>query len=146
MMVPCKPPQPRGLVGFWMRELLTDERVEGTIVKWKGNMAWVKPFEPINDVGRPYIYMSARDIEEELDDSDPTISFVIYKDSNGFGAQEVRRGGGASRLLPFGLTWRIASDLLLLMHTGARVMVSHHIAASMHALPLRHHASEAACI
>lgn len=32
------------------------------------------------------------------------------------------------------------------MHTGTRTMVSHHIAASMHALPLRHHASEAACI
>lgn len=78
------------------REVVSGSRVNGTIVEWKGNHGWVQPFYPVNHpdaAKKPYIFMSVTDIEQELDDMNPLVSFVVYSDGTGLGAQEVRQAG-----------------------------------------------------
>lgn len=78
------------------RQVVSGSRVNGNIVEWKGNHGWVQPFYPINHPDaskKPYIFMSVSDIEQELDDMNPTVSFVVYSDGSGLGAQEVRQAG-----------------------------------------------------
>lgn len=91
------PPQPKRARGggpsFAQRELVSQTRYRGKLVEWMGKFGWI---EPIDYVDHPNanrrggrIYLAQEDVIEDIDDGS-TLSFLVYFDSQGVGAQDVR--------------------------------------------------------
>lgn len=79
------------------RTKVTAARVTGKVVEWKGSFGWIQPDQQINHaeaaMNRGKIYLSEKDIEAEISDVGAHVSFFVYADGTGLGAQECRPSG-----------------------------------------------------
>eukprot|EP00930_Biecheleria_cincta_P014170 TRINITY_DN1229_c0_g1_i2.p1 TRINITY_DN1229_c0_g1~~TRINITY_DN1229_c0_g1_i2.p1 ORF type:complete len:925 (+),score=142.08 TRINITY_DN1229_c0_g1_i2:65-2776(+) len=77
---------------FAQREVVDQTRYRGTLVEWRGRFGWIEPIDHVNHPanrrgGR--IYLAQDDVVEDIDDGS-TLSFLVYADSQGLGAYDVR--------------------------------------------------------
>jgi len=88
----------KGGAGKGNRQPINGQRQVGTVIEWKGNFGWIKPFLPIshpkNKTGK--VYLAAEDVAAELDGVGAKVSFTLYSDSNGLGAGDVRMASAAA--------------------------------------------------
>mmetsp|Transcript_25231 Transcript_25231/g.58072 ORF Transcript_25231/g.58072 Transcript_25231/m.58072 type:complete len:455 (+) Transcript_25231:96-1460(+) len=76
------------------RSRVTKWRVNGTLADWKGGHGWIEPDRPIDhpeaSKHKGRVFMAHKDVEEEIDGVGAAVSFFVYKDTNGLGAEQVR--------------------------------------------------------
>lgn len=71
------------------RERISEDLMKGRVLGWRGNVAWIKPAEPLrHPLFRGKIYLHASDVKagNELP-AGAIIKFHIYRDSQGLGAE-----------------------------------------------------------
>jgi len=82
-------PELKGYAG--PRERVVAGRVTGKVLNWKGKFGWVMPDAPIDHPmagqrgGR--IYLDQIDVEKELSGPGAAVSFFVYQDESGLGAE-----------------------------------------------------------
>jgi len=75
------------------RTSVLDEPIAGTVLEWKGNYGWIKPFEPVDHPlagkhrGRIYIHEQDLDVEGGLTPGS-ICEFLVFSDASGLGAEE----------------------------------------------------------
>lgn len=75
------------------KEVIHDEPLNGTIVKWQGKFGWVKPDDEIDHPlagNHQDLYVSQEDVEEEIEGVGSRVQFMLYADNRGLGAQNVK--------------------------------------------------------
>lgn len=76
------------------RETVVEEPVKGTVLEWKGSYGWVQPDNPIDhpasEMRGGKVYLNKKDFVGEVESvaQGQTISFKVYVDPSGLGAQE----------------------------------------------------------
>jgi len=79
------------------RSKVTQSRITGKVVEWKGSFGWIQPDTKVNHpeaaMNRGKIYLSEKDIEAEISDVGAQVSFFVYADGTGLGACECRPAG-----------------------------------------------------
>lgn len=91
------------------RERLFDARIAGAVVRWCGGFGWVRPHTPIDhpsaDKHGGDLFVHASDVIDAWSlDPGTEVSFIVYADKSGLGAEECRpaqargafKGGGKS--------------------------------------------------
>jgi len=77
------------------RQVLSTKRVIGIIQDWRGVFGWIKPNAPVDHplVKGPQkglVYLSAEDVQDELEGVGALVSFLAFADARGVGAMNVR--------------------------------------------------------
>uniref|UniRef100_A0A7S1F880 Uncharacterized protein n=1 Tax=Noctiluca scintillans TaxID=2966 RepID=A0A7S1F880_NOCSC len=76
------------------RTRVTARRVTGTLAEWKGSFGWITPLTAVDhpeaSKHRGRIYLAHEDVEEEISGVGANLSFFVYTDGNGLGAQNVK--------------------------------------------------------
>lgn len=76
------------------RDILHDQPLLGTIVQWRGKFGWLKPHDtidhPLADKHQGDLYLTQQDVEEEIEGEGSVVSFILYGDSKGLGAMNVK--------------------------------------------------------
>lgn len=79
------------------RTKVTSTRVTGKVVEWKGSFGWIQPDTKINHpeaaMNRGKIYLSEKDIEQEIPEVGCNVTFFVYADGTGLGASECKPSG-----------------------------------------------------
>eukprot|EP00931_Biecheleriopsis_adriatica_P036738 TRINITY_DN2112_c0_g3_i1.p1 TRINITY_DN2112_c0_g3~~TRINITY_DN2112_c0_g3_i1.p1 ORF type:complete len:344 (+),score=82.24 TRINITY_DN2112_c0_g3_i1:27-1034(+) len=81
--------------GSWNRERITDVPAVGSVTEWKGNFGWATAAIPISHPAAQLkggkIYIHQRDLPAGVESlfEGQSISFHVYADANGCGAEEV---------------------------------------------------------
>lgn len=78
------------------RQRISNAPVSGQIISWKGNVAWVKPLEPIHHPRfKDKLFLHINDIAgHEKAPAGSTITFQVYSDHQGLGAEEASVADG----------------------------------------------------
>jgi len=76
------------------RTKVTQSRITGKVVEWKGSFGWIQPDTKVNHpealMNRGKIYLSEKDIEVEITEVGAHVSFLVYADGTGLGASECK--------------------------------------------------------
>jgi len=79
------------------REVVSSETLLGVVLDWKGKVGWIKPDAPVDHkevrtVGKRkgQLYCHTVDVEGETPLTGAQVSFSIYKDEHGLGAEGVK--------------------------------------------------------
>jgi len=88
---PKPPPGPRKRV--------VAGRVTGKVIKWRGPFGWIQPDVPINhEAAQKHggkVYLDQVDVEQELSGVGAAVSFFVYTDGDGLGAERCIPSKGA---------------------------------------------------
>jgi len=85
------------------RERISLQRITGTLVEWRGPFGWIQPDSPIQHAmakkrgGK--VYLDQIDVEQELEGIGGRVSFFVYCDGAGLGAQHVIPATGPKHLV-----------------------------------------------
>jgi len=76
------------------RERVTEEPVKGEVLEWKDSFGWLKSSAPIDHPSAKQregkIYASKKDVTSGTIETGSKVSFHVYKDAQGLGAEEVQ--------------------------------------------------------
>jgi len=80
--------------GGKQRNIIWDKPLIGTITQWKGKFGWVKPKDtidhPLASKHQGDLFLGQMDVEAEIEGVGSRVRFMLYEDSHGLGAANVR--------------------------------------------------------
>jgi len=80
------------------RNKVSQTRVTGKVLEWKGTFGWIKPTAPIQHPEASKhggkVYLGQEDVEEEIAGIGAMVSFFAYADGSGIGAMHCRPAKG----------------------------------------------------
>lgn len=76
------------------RHIIWDKPLIGTITQWRGKFGWVKPKDtidhPLASKHQGDLFLGQTDVEAEIEGVGSRVRFMLYEDSHGLGAANVR--------------------------------------------------------
>eukprot|EP00929_Paragymnodinium_shiwhaense_P018534 TRINITY_DN12937_c0_g1_i1.p1 TRINITY_DN12937_c0_g1~~TRINITY_DN12937_c0_g1_i1.p1 ORF type:complete len:504 (+),score=189.20 TRINITY_DN12937_c0_g1_i1:97-1608(+) len=85
--------------GASRRQKVGGARLMGKVAEWKGKYGWILPTQPLKHPEaakhKGKLYFAQEDVSAELSGVGCMVSFSLYKDGGGLGAQDVRPAGKA---------------------------------------------------
>merc|ERR1712061_532112 len=80
--------------GYPERSPLHDEALYGTVVVWKGRYGFIQPNDtidhPMAEKHGGKLFFALDDVEDELEGVGTVVEYMLYEDSRGPGAQNVK--------------------------------------------------------
>jgi len=80
--------------GGKQRNIIWDKPLIGTITQWRGKFGWVKPKDtidhPLASKHQGDLFLGQTDVEAEIEGVGSKVKFMLYEDSHGLGAANVK--------------------------------------------------------